>query len=258
MRRLVAADLVQPEGDRGANVYRFKHAITQEVAYETLLRQRRRELHASAARAIERVEATVFDEHCETLAYHYGLGEEYERAAVFSEQAGDRAARTFSLEEARHQYHQAVTCLDRLQPTPDRSRRRVDVGLKWAAACMFKPAAEQLEVLRVSLAHAQRIGYKRGVAYTLCWFRCIEYALGHQENAVAAFAECATLASELADERLAAQIQVNLGQSYAAAADYKLALEHLTVGLDRKERVPSTHGREARGTPSGFGRAYGI
>jgi len=223
-----------------------------------LLRQRRRELHASAARAIETVEASVFDEHCETLAYHYGLGEEYERAAVFSEQAGDRAARTFSLEEARQQYRQAVTCLDRLEPTPDRSRRRVDVGLKWAAACMFKPAVEQLEVLRVSLAHAQRIGYMRGVAYTLCWFGCIEYALGNQESAVAAFAECIRLASDLADERLAAQLQVNLGQSYAAAADYKLALEHLSVGLERKERVPSGRGRETRGSPSGFGRAYGI
>jgi class 3 adenylate cyclase/tetratricopeptide (TPR) repeat protein len=258
MRRLVAADLVQPEDDRGPNVYRFKHAITQEVAYETLLRQRRRELHARAARAIERIEATVFDEHCETLAYHYGLGEEFERAAVFSEQAGDRAARTFSLEEARQQYRQAVTCLDRLEPTPDRSRRRVDVGLKWAAACMFKPAVEQLEVLRVSLAHAQRIGYKRGVAYTLCWFGCIEYALGDQENAVAAFTECAALASELGDERLAAQLEVNLGQSYAAAADYKLALDHLAAGLERKERVPSGSRREPRGSPSGFGRAYGM
>jgi tetratricopeptide (TPR) repeat protein len=123
---------------------------------------------------------------------------------------------------------------------------------------MFKPAVEQLEVLRVSLAHAQRIGYKRGVAYTLCWFGCIEYALGDQENAAAAFAECMTLASELGDDRLAAQLHVNLGQSYAAAADYRLALEHLTVGLERKERVPSGRGREGRGTPSGFGRAYGI
>jgi class 3 adenylate cyclase len=258
MRRLVAADLVLPDTDRGANVYRFKHAITQEVAYETLLRQRRRELHASAARAIERVEASVFDEHCETLAYHYGLGEEYERAALFSEQAGDRATRTFSLEEARQQYRQAVTCLDRLEPTPERLRRRVDVGLKWAAACMFKPAVEQLEVLRVSLAHAERIGYKRGAAYTLCWFGCIEYALGNQESAATAFAQCMPLASELADERLAAQLQVNLGQSYAAAADYARALEHLTVGLERKEHVPSGRGREARGTPSGFGRAFGI
>ena len=115
---------------------------SDRVPIETLLRQRRRELHASAARAIETVEASVFDEHCETLAYHYGLGEVYERAAVFSEQAGDRAARTFSLEEARQQYRQAVTCLDRLEPTPDRSRRRVDVGLKWAAACMFKLVVE--------------------------------------------------------------------------------------------------------------------
>src|SRR5262249_9060532 len=98
MQRLVAADLVHPDEGRGTAVSRFKHSITQEVAYETLLRQRRRELHASAARAIEQSEPPMFDEHCETLAYHYELGVDYERAAVFAEQAGDRATRTFSLE----------------------------------------------------------------------------------------------------------------------------------------------------------------
>jgi len=267
MQRLVAADLVRPDEERGAAVYRFKHSITQEVAYETLLRQRRRALHASAARAIEQSEASpagdfaassTFDEHCETLAYHYELGEDYERAAVFAERAGDRAARTFSLEEARQQYRRALTCLDRLEPTHERAKRRVDVGLKWAAACMFKPAVEELEVLRVSLAHAQRTGYKRGVAYTLCWLGGIQYALGDQESASAAFTECMTLGSELADDRLIAQLHVNLGQSYAAATDYPRALEHLADGLDRKERVPSGREHESRGTPPGFGRAYGI
>jgi tetratricopeptide (TPR) repeat protein len=124
---------------------------------------------------------------------------------------------------------------------------------------MFKPALEQLDVLRVSLAHAQRTGYTRGVAYTLSWFGCIEYALGNQEDAVASFTECMTLATELGDDRLLAQLHVNFGQSYAAATDYASALEHLEDGLERKERAPSGKARDsARGTPSGFGRAFGI
>jgi tetratricopeptide (TPR) repeat protein len=51
---------------------------------------------------------------------------------------------------------------------------------------------------------------------------------------------------------------VNLGQSYAAATDYPKALDHLMEGLDRKERVPSVHGRAGSRAPSGFGRAYAI
>jgi len=261
MRRLAAADLVHPSEPGEADVHQFKHVITQEVAYETLLRQRRRELHARAARAIEQSSADALDEHCEALAYHYEAGDEFGRAADFAERAGDKAARTFSLEEARQRYRQSVACLDRLVSTPERVQKRVDVGLKWAAACMFKPAPEQLEVLKDSLEQARRIGYGRGAAYTLCWLGCIEYALGNQGTAIAQFAECLPLAEQLGDDRLVAQLHVNLGQSYAAATQYDKALEHLTEGLDRKDRVPSVRpgAREpARAASSGIGRAYAV
>jgi class 3 adenylate cyclase/tetratricopeptide (TPR) repeat protein len=260
MRRLASADLVYRDEERGSAMYRFKHSITQEVAYETLLRQRRRELHTSAARAIESAHATNLDEHCETLALHYGAGEEYERAAMYAERAGDKAARTFSLEEARQQYRQALLAFDKLEPSDERLRLRVDVGLKWAAACIFKPAPEQLDVLTVSLEHAERIGYKSGVAYTHCWLGCIEYALGDQERAAARFATSMTLATDLGDDRLVAQVHVNLGQSYAAAADYTQALEHLDEGLDRKDRVPSGRGgaRAPSAMRAGTGRAYAL
>ena len=260
MRRLASADLVYREEERGPFMYRFKHSITQEVAYETLLRQRRRELHSLAAHAIERANAAALDENCETLAFHYAAGEDYERAATYAERAGDKAARTFSLEEARQQYRQTLLALDKLEPTKEHLRRRIDVGLKWAAACIFKPAAEQLEVLEVSLEHAERIGHKGGLAYTLCWLGCIEYALGDQERATARFATCMTLALGLGDDRLVAQVHVNLGQSYAAATDYSQALEHLEEGLERKDRVPSgrSGARMASAMRSGTGRAYAL
>jgi class 3 adenylate cyclase/tetratricopeptide (TPR) repeat protein len=260
MRRLAAADLLYRDEERGAAMYRFKHTITQEVAYETLLRQRRRELHASAARAIEAANATSLDEHCEALALHYAAGEEYERAALYAERAGDKAARTFSLEESRQQYRQALVALDKLEPIEARLRRRIDVGLKWAAACIFKPAEEQIDVLKASLHHAERIGYESGLAYTHCWLGCIEYALGDQERAAARFATSMELAQRLGDDRLVAQVHVNLGQSYAAATDYTRALEHLEEGLERKDRVPSGRGgaRIATAMRSGTGRAYAL
>jgi tetratricopeptide (TPR) repeat protein len=260
MRRLASADLVYRDEERGPAMYRFKHTITQEVAYETLLRQRRRELHAIAARAIEAANAPSLDEHCETLALHYLAGEEYERAAMFAERAGDKAARTFSLEEARLQYRQTLTALDKLEPTDERLRRRIDVGLKWAAACMFKPAPEQLDVLEQSLEYAERIGYESGAAYTHCWLGCIEYALGDQERALKRFATSMDLAQRLGDDRLVAQVHVNLGQSYAAAGDYAKALEHLDEGLERKDRVPSGRAgaRAATAMRAGTGRAYAL
>jgi tetratricopeptide (TPR) repeat protein len=260
MRRLASVDLLYAEGDR-AETYRFKHAITQEVAYETLRRQRRRELHACAAKGIERANADALDGCCEALAYHYAAGEDHAQAARYAERAGDKAARTFSLEEARQQYRQALASLDSLEPDAEQMRRRIDVALKWAAACMFKPARDQLDVLGVSLEHARRLGHQAGIAYTLCWFGCIEYALGDQQRAVTTFAECMALANQLEDERLLAQLHLNIGQSHAAATEYGKAFEHLNEGLARKERGFARRPGAAsapRGVPAGSGRAYAL
>ena len=169
MNRLVRADLVFREEDRESDVYRFKHAITQEVAYEMLPRQRRRELHQRAAKAIEQHHRESLEQHCEALAFHYGVAEEHELAATYAEKSGDKAARTFSLEEARQHYRQAIACIDKLEPTDDRVRKRIAIGLKWAAACMFKPSNEQLDVLRTSLSLARRIGDSKAGAYTQSW-----------------------------------------------------------------------------------------
>lgn len=257
MSRLAAVDLLHIDGEEG---YRFKHAITQEVAYETLLRQRRRELHTRVARGIERVAGDNTDDFCEVIAHHYMAGEEHERAAVFAERAGDKAVRTFSLEEARQQYRRVIASLDRLDETEAITRRRIEAGLKWAAACMFNPSREQLDVLGRSLEHARRLGHQAGVAYTLCWLGCIEYALGDQERAAVTFSECVALASELGDQRLLAQLQINLGQSYAMATDYEKALQKLNDGLTRKEgleRRPSPRSGP-RAVPAGSGRAFAV
>ena len=259
MRRLAGVDLLYPDGDSS---YRFKHAITQEVAYETLMRQRRRELHARVARGIERAAAETLDDFCETLAYHYAVGEEYERAAHFAERSGDKAVRTFSLEEARQQYRQVISSLGHLDQTGETAGRRIDAGIKWAAACMFHPAREQIEVLGTTLEHARRLGYQAGIAYTLCWLGCIEYALGDQERASRTFGECLALASELGDDRLVAQVHINLGQSHAAATDYDKAIAKLNEGLAGKEQGlghrPPGRTSAPRGMPAGSGRAYAV
>ena len=254
MNRLVRADLVFREEDRESDVYRFKHAITQEVAYEMLPRQRRRELHQRAAKAIEEHHRESLEQHCEALAFHYGVAEEHELAANYAEKSGDKAARTFSLEEARQHYRQAIACIDKLEPTDDRVRKRIAIGLKWAAACMFKPSNEQLDVLRTSLSLARRIGDSKAGAYTQSWLGSIEYALGDQQRATAEFVECMSIARELNDERLLAQLHLNLGQSHAAAAEYPKALEHLYEGLDLKAQVPSRRGGASGQSSSGVGR----
>ncbi|MGH7898026.1 MAG: ATP-binding protein, partial [Candidatus Binatia bacterium] len=93
--------------------YMFKHALTHDVAYESLLVQRRKELHRVIGLAIEELYADRLGEYCEMLAHHYFEGDDRPKAFEYLLRAGDKAAATFAnaevlyfldraLEAARH------------------------------------------------------------------------------------------------------------------------------------------------------------
>ncbi|MFQ5946925.1 MAG: guanylate cyclase, partial [Anaerolineae bacterium] len=71
--------------------YMFKHALTHNVAYNSLLLRRRRELHAQIAAAIEELKRNALEEHLEVLAYHYKNGDRPEKALEFLARAGEKA-----------------------------------------------------------------------------------------------------------------------------------------------------------------------
>src|SRR5262249_35455218 len=71
--------------------YVFKHALTHDVAYGSLLADRRRDLHARIVDAIERLHAGRLAEHVETLAHHAMRGDAWERAVTYSTRAGTNA-----------------------------------------------------------------------------------------------------------------------------------------------------------------------
>src|SRR4029434_5504548 len=71
--------------------YTFKHALTQQVAYETLLQERRRALHARIVAALEALAGDRVVEQVERLAHHAQRGEVWDRVLTYCRQAGDKA-----------------------------------------------------------------------------------------------------------------------------------------------------------------------
>ncbi|MBI3964671.1 MAG: tetratricopeptide repeat protein [Chloroflexi bacterium] len=94
--------------------YSFKHALSQEVAYNTLLVRRRRELHARTGSAIEEFYSRTLQQHLDALVYHFTNGEIWEKALVFSKEAGIRAKELFANIEALRYFDQALAIVDRL------------------------------------------------------------------------------------------------------------------------------------------------
>jgi class 3 adenylate cyclase/tetratricopeptide (TPR) repeat protein len=88
--------------------YVFKHALIHDVAYATLMADRRRALHRLAGTAIEALYADRLPEHYETLAHHYSEAQDWEKALDFLDKAGDKAAAAYANPDAMEYYARAL------------------------------------------------------------------------------------------------------------------------------------------------------
>ena len=118
---LIAADLVleAAPGERREGRYRFKHAIVQEVAYNTLLLRRRIELHRRVAVAYETVLGEGIRDFLPALAHHYLLGEVPEKAAEYSWRAAERATAIHAHLEALRLAEQSLELYEKLDRVDD-------------------------------------------------------------------------------------------------------------------------------------------
>src|SRR5262249_53912657 len=92
----------------------FKHALTHEVTYGSLLQERRKKVHAQMVFAIERIHADRLSEHVEHLAHHAVRGQLWNKAVRYSRQAGSRALDRSALIEALTHFDRAGAALREL------------------------------------------------------------------------------------------------------------------------------------------------
>src|SRR5439155_25684062 len=123
----------QSDGDALDRTYVFKHALTQEAAYHSLLHKTRREIHERVAKTYESLYPNRLDEYAALLARHYELAGDAQRAVEYLTRAGERARRISAFAEADGAFERAY----RLLPGGDKTRqarlllRRAEVHLSW-------------------------------------------------------------------------------------------------------------------------------
>src|SRR5919201_4991842 len=88
--------------------YLFKHTLTQETAYQSLLLRRRREIHRRVAQAVEQLYPDRLDEFAALLAQHYAEAEDEAKTYEYSIRAAEAAARVYANDEAVEHYTRAL------------------------------------------------------------------------------------------------------------------------------------------------------
>ena len=111
---LQTLEVIYRQGLLPEPAYIFKHAVVQDVAYNSLLVQRRKELHRAVGQAIEELYADRLTEHQEELAHHYERGEVWPKALEYVTQAGQKLQQAYANREALAYYNRALAICQHL------------------------------------------------------------------------------------------------------------------------------------------------
>jgi tetratricopeptide (TPR) repeat protein len=168
----------------------FKHALTQDVAYETMLEGRRSALHAAAGRALETLYAERPEEVYDRLAHHWSKTDDARKATGYLRLFADRAAAMHAHGDRARALEEALGHVDRL-PAHDQPRCAIELAVDLAGAYYFLGRfPDTVELLERDRARMQRLGDDRLAGRFFFELAHAQSHLGDYDQAVA----CCTLA----------------------------------------------------------------
>ena len=210
--------------------YAFKHALTHEVAYASLVHERRLALHRGVLEALERRLADRPSEECERLARHAVGAESWDKAAWYLRQAAQRAIERSSYAAAAALLRQSLQVLARLPETPEALAQAIDARLELRIALVplgqyedVLAVMREAEGLAVRLDDRARLG--RVLADICARLRNVS---GEHRQAIEVGRRALAISAETDDRELELEAQYRIGQAYFAIGDYPHAIDSLS------------------------------
>ena len=204
--------------------FKFRNALVRDVAYESLLREQRRILHARIVEAIESLYRERLSNHLDQLAYHTIRGEIWDKAEIYNYQVGTRAVARAANEEAVRAFEAALRAIEHLPQTPQTLERAIDCRLN------LRPPLLQLgrldEVLKVSREAeriARELGDEQRLARVYTYLVNHHYLKGETALAIEYGERCLEVGRATKDVALEALARQYLGQNYLALGDFPRA-----------------------------------
>ena len=229
LTQLQAAEFLYETSLFPERVYTFKHALTHEVAYGSLLQERRRTLHARIVEALEALAGDRRDDQVERLAHHALRGEVWDKALAYGRQAGDKARTRSAYREAVVCFEQGLATLEHLPDSRAVTEQAIDLrlGLRGALNALGEAPERMLDHLRRAETLAQTLGdqLRLGQVYAEMSAHC--WVAGEVDRAIVYGQRALAVAATLGHVGLQARAHLSLGRAYYDTGDYPRAVESL-------------------------------
>ncbi|MEJ2284049.1 MAG: adenylate/guanylate cyclase domain-containing protein [Desulfobacterales bacterium] len=179
------SELLYERGIYPQSNYVFKHALTQEVAYSSLLQKKRILLHRKIGKTLEKMNADRLDELCEVLAYHFLQGEDWERAYKYSQDAGLKAYSHSAYDDAQRYFEEALTAIKKLPRQKTRIEREIDLRFYMRSPLVaLGRHAEWGEWIRGAEPLAREISDDARLSNVLNYLSSLHWIQGQHRNAI--------------------------------------------------------------------------
>jgi class 3 adenylate cyclase/tetratricopeptide (TPR) repeat protein len=248
LNNLQLAEFIYEQPAVGDVEYTFKHALTHEVAYHSLLSERRKLLHERAGEAIEAQYPERLEDHLTELARHFDRGGNVPKAVEYLGRSGRRTAEQGAHSETIGCFTKALELLPRLRDGAARDRQELDLqmALSWSVFMARGPRAPERESMLVRARElCERLGEKVRLMQVLV-------ALAHQRLNWNDFEPARELA-----ERVLAMTQQSGAPATAAGAHAVLGFVRLSTGQFPSAREHLERAVELFGAgPSDYYGAY--
>jgi class 3 adenylate cyclase/tetratricopeptide (TPR) repeat protein len=204
----------------------FKHALTHEVAYWSLLQERRRALHAKILHALKRLYPDRIAEHVERLAHHAFRSEAWDEAVSYLRKAGAKALSRSASREAVTCFEQALVALRNLPETREALELAIDLRFDLRASLFSLAEFTQiLEELSKAEALAETLGDQPRLGRAYAYMAGSVWLIGDHDRAIESGTRALALGVALDDLTLQLPAYLYLGLANYSVSRYPEAIE---------------------------------
>lgn len=201
------------------STYLFKHALTQEMVYNSLLSKKKLTLHERIGEAIEKHNRSNLEEYYEILAYHYGRSNNYGKNLDYLDLANQKAAKLCAMNEAKAYFDKSMQILDKLGVSEKNSYRRISILSKQGAVIELQLGfQEYYDLLMRYESVARELDSPVTIGAFYCQLGQCHFAFGNYDKATKTLSKAITLCNATGNFE-------EISQAYAY-----LILSHLDCG----------------------------
>ncbi len=233
LSNLQAAEFIYEQPAFPENEYTFKHALTQEVAYDSVLMERRRQIHERTAAALEAMFAATLDDHLADLAHHYGRSGNASKAVEYliraAEQAGARSAYSDAIRYAR----EALTRIGTMPESRERDHKELKIQMMLGPLIVSTQGLSSPEIAG-NIARAQELCRRAGETPEIFG---VMFALWSFDHASGQLQESRAIAEQLLTMAGRVHSDLATGSAHNALAATQLWMGEFTAAQENSRKA---------------------